>query len=73
MDQYNELLRIIGQFKLHKMNMDESIDVSSVIDKLSPSWKDFKHNLYDKTDNSRQFLKPSIMPLISGLLDHFRR
>ena len=27
------------------MNMDETIVVSSVIDKLPPSWKDFKHNL----------------------------
>ncbi|PWA89720.1 zinc finger, CCHC-type [Artemisia annua] len=45
MEQYNELLRILGQFTLHKMNMDESIAVSSVIDKLPPSWKDFKHTL----------------------------
>ncbi|KAI3753471.1 hypothetical protein L2E82_25525 [Cichorium intybus] len=44
-EQFNELLGIYGQFKLHKMNMDESIAVSSVIDKLPPSWKDFKHNL----------------------------
>ena len=44
-EQYNELLGIYGQFKLHKMNMDESIDVSTIIDKLPPSWKDFKHNL----------------------------
>ncbi|KAL6559804.1 hypothetical protein OROGR_004921 [Orobanche gracilis] len=44
-EQYNELLRILGQFKLHNMKMDESIAVSSLIDKLPPSWKDFKHNL----------------------------
>ncbi|KAL6575661.1 hypothetical protein OROHE_001038 [Orobanche hederae] len=44
-EQYNELLRIFGQLKLHNMNMDESIAVSSVIDKLPPSLKDFKHNL----------------------------
>ena len=44
-EQYNELLGIYGQFKLHKMNMDESIVVSTIIDKLPPSWKDFKHNL----------------------------
>ncbi|GJV26019.1 hypothetical protein Tco_1378714 [Tanacetum coccineum] len=25
------------------MNMDEAIQVSCIIDKLSPSWKDFKH------------------------------
>nr|GFA90162.1 zinc finger, CCHC-type [Tanacetum cinerariifolium] len=27
------------------MNMDESIQVSCIIDKLPPSWKDFKHTL----------------------------
>ncbi|XP_052623859.1 uncharacterized protein LOC128129279 [Lactuca sativa] len=44
-EQYNELLGIYGQFKLHRMNMDESVVVSTIIDKLPPSWKDFKHNL----------------------------
>ena len=39
MDQYNQLLRIFGQFTLHKMNMDECIAVSSVIEKLPPTWK----------------------------------
>ncbi|GKE02530.1 hypothetical protein Tco_1390513, partial [Tanacetum coccineum] len=27
------------------MNMDEAIQVSCIIDKLPPSWKDFKHTL----------------------------
>nr|GEX08349.1 zinc finger, CCHC-type [Tanacetum cinerariifolium] len=27
------------------MNMDESIQVACIIDKLPPSWKDFKHTL----------------------------
>ncbi|KAD2393511.1 hypothetical protein E3N88_40488 [Mikania micrantha] len=45
MEQYNELLRILGQFSQHDMKMDESIQVSSIIDKLPPSWKDYKHNL----------------------------
>ncbi|XP_023769569.1 uncharacterized protein LOC111918136 [Lactuca sativa] len=36
-EQYNELLGIYGQFKMHHMNMDESIVVSSIIDKLPPS------------------------------------
>ncbi|XP_074352399.1 uncharacterized protein LOC141691567 [Apium graveolens] len=45
MEQYSELLRILGQFVQHDMKMDESISVSSVIDKLPPSWKDFKHTL----------------------------
>ncbi|GJS57125.1 zinc finger, CCHC-type containing protein [Tanacetum coccineum] len=45
MEQYNELLGILGRFTQHKMNMDESIQDSCIIDKLSPSWKDFKHTL----------------------------
>ncbi|GJR62244.1 zinc finger, CCHC-type containing protein [Tanacetum coccineum] len=42
MEQYNELLRILGQYTQHGLKMDESISVSSIIDKLPPSWKDFK-------------------------------
>ncbi|KAD7479019.1 hypothetical protein E3N88_02155 [Mikania micrantha] len=45
MEQYNELLHTLGQFSQHDMKMDESISVSSIIDKLPPSWKDFKHTL----------------------------
>ncbi|GJZ53309.1 hypothetical protein Tco_0608194 [Tanacetum coccineum] len=45
MEQYNELLGILGRFTQHKMNMDEAIQVSCIIDKLSPFWKDFKHTL----------------------------
>ncbi|XP_023751273.1 uncharacterized protein LOC111899652 [Lactuca sativa] len=44
-ERYDELLDIYDQFKLHRMDMDESIVVSTIIDKLHPSWKDFKHNL----------------------------
>nr|GEX15990.1 chromodomain-helicase-DNA-binding protein 3-like isoform X4 [Tanacetum cinerariifolium] len=43
--QYNELLGILGRFTQHKMNMNESIKVSCIIDKLLISWKDFKHTL----------------------------
>ncbi|GJY45408.1 hypothetical protein Tco_0434471 [Tanacetum coccineum] len=45
MEQYNELLRILERFTQHKMNMDEAIQVSCIVDKLPPSWKDFKHTL----------------------------
>ncbi|GJT10672.1 hypothetical protein Tco_0857714 [Tanacetum coccineum] len=37
-------------FTQHKMNMDEAIRVSCIIDKLPPSWKDFKHTLKHKKD-----------------------
>ncbi|GJV79293.1 hypothetical protein Tco_1515163 [Tanacetum coccineum] len=45
MEQYNELLGIPGRFTQHKMNIDKAIQVSCIIDKLPPSWKDFKHTL----------------------------
>nr|KAJ0220107.1 hypothetical protein LSAT_V11C200064520 [Lactuca sativa] len=45
MEQYHEMLRILGQFAQHNLKMDEAIDVAVIIDKLPPSWKDFKHNL----------------------------
>lgn len=50
MEQYNELLGILGRFTQHKMNMDEAISVSCIIDKLPPSWKDFKHMLKHKKE-----------------------
>ncbi|XP_074297772.1 uncharacterized protein LOC141628544 [Silene latifolia] len=50
MEQFNELLRILGQFPQHDMEMPESISVSSIIDKLPPQWKDFKHTLKHKKE-----------------------
>ncbi|GJZ27723.1 ribonuclease H-like domain-containing protein [Tanacetum coccineum] len=35
----------------HGLKMDESISISSVIDKLPPSWKDFKHTLKHGKDD----------------------
>ncbi|GKB76359.1 hypothetical protein Tco_0943254 [Tanacetum coccineum] len=32
------------------MNIDEAIQVSFIIDKLPPSWKDFKHTLKHKKE-----------------------
>ncbi|GJY32035.1 zinc finger, CCHC-type containing protein [Tanacetum coccineum] len=45
LEQCNELLGILRRFTQHMMNMDEAIQVSCIIDKLSPSWNDFKHTL----------------------------
>nr|GEZ19162.1 zinc finger, CCHC-type [Tanacetum cinerariifolium] len=51
MEQYNELLRILGQYTQHGLKVDESIYVSSIIDKFPPSWKDFKHTLKHGKDD----------------------
>ncbi|GJZ57254.1 retrovirus-related pol polyprotein from transposon TNT 1-94 [Tanacetum coccineum] len=51
MEQYNELLRILGQYTHHGLKMDESISISSIIDKFPPSWKGFKHTLKHGKDD----------------------
>nr|GEV87443.1 zinc finger, CCHC-type [Tanacetum cinerariifolium] len=51
MEHYNELLRILGQYTQHGLKMNESISVSSIIDKLPPSWKDCKHTLKHGKDD----------------------
>nr|GEX06538.1 zinc finger, CCHC-type [Tanacetum cinerariifolium] len=51
MEQYNELLRILRQYTQHGLKMDEFISVSSIIDKLPPFWKDFKHTLKHGKDD----------------------
>ncbi|GKA95330.1 zinc finger, CCHC-type containing protein [Tanacetum coccineum] len=51
MEQFNELLRILGKYTQHGLKIDESISISSVIDNLPPSWKDFKHTLKHGKDD----------------------
>nr|GEU52441.1 zinc finger, CCHC-type [Tanacetum cinerariifolium] len=50
MEKYHELLRILGQYTQHGLFMDESISVSSIIYKLPPSGKCFKHMLKHNKD-----------------------
>ncbi|CAM8984832.1 unnamed protein product [Rhodiola kirilowii] len=49
-EQFNELTRILGQFTQYYMKMDDAISVSSIIDKLPPSWKNFKRTLKHKKE-----------------------
>ncbi|GKG15651.1 hypothetical protein Tco_0357974, partial [Tanacetum coccineum] len=51
MEQYNELLAILGQYTQYGLKIDESISVSSIIDKFPPSWKDFKYTLKHGKDD----------------------
>ncbi|GJV57412.1 zinc finger, CCHC-type containing protein [Tanacetum coccineum] len=50
MEQHNELLGILDRLTQHKINMDEAIKVSCIIDKLPYSCKDFKHTLKYKKE-----------------------
>ncbi|GJX16571.1 zinc finger, CCHC-type containing protein [Tanacetum coccineum] len=51
MEQYNELLRILGQYTQHGLKLDESISVSCIIDKLPSFRKDFKRTLKHGKDD----------------------
>ena len=42
---------MLNQFKQYDMKMDETIIVSSIIDKLPPSWKNFKRSLKHKKED----------------------
>nr|GEZ75340.1 zinc finger, CCHC-type [Tanacetum cinerariifolium] len=42
---------ILGKYTEHGLKIDESISVSSIIDKLPPSLKDFKHTLKHSKDD----------------------
>ncbi|CAM8957351.1 unnamed protein product [Rhodiola kirilowii] len=50
MEQFHEIQRILGQFAQQKLKMDEAISVSSIIDKLPPTWKDFRRTLKHKKE-----------------------
>ncbi|XP_012575611.2 uncharacterized protein [Cicer arietinum] len=51
MEQRHEIEYILNNYKQHKMHMDETIIVSSIIDKLPPSWKDFKKSMKHKKED----------------------
>ena len=60
-EQYNEILHILDQFNQHNMKMDEYIIVSSIIDKLPPSWKDYRKSLkHSKKEISLDGLSQSL-------------
>ena len=49
-DQFHELQRMHANLKLHKIEIDEVFLVSSIIDKLPPSWRDVRHALKHKRE-----------------------
>ncbi|GJX18499.1 putative disease resistance RPP13-like protein 1 [Tanacetum coccineum] len=55
MEQYNVLLRILGQYTQHGLKMDESIFVSSIIDKFASSLKGILNILEHGKENLSWF------------------
>ena len=51
MEQFHEMLKILGQITQHNLLMDEAISVAVIIDKLPPSQKEFKHGLKHKKED----------------------
>ncbi|KAL4580426.1 hypothetical protein LXL04_016618 [Taraxacum kok-saghyz] len=43
MEQYHEMLWILGQFTQHNLKMDESISIAVIMEKLPHLWREFKH------------------------------
>ena len=48
--ELHEIQWILCHFKQHKMHMDETIIVSSIVNKLPSSWKDTKRTLKHKKE-----------------------
>nr|XP_043611936.1 uncharacterized protein LOC122583617 [Erigeron canadensis] len=69
MEQYHELQRMLGQLALYGMKMDESIFFCSVIDKLPPSWKDFKNNLKHKKEDMNMVQLGSCLQIEQSIRD----
>ncbi|KAK3027627.1 hypothetical protein RJ639_042616 [Escallonia herrerae] len=45
MEQFNEIKTILDRYSQHKLALDEFIVVTSIIDKLDPSWNNFRNSL----------------------------
>nr|GLL37952.1 uncharacterized protein LOC109192662 [Ipomoea trifida] len=50
MEQFHEIVRILGQIRQHGINMDDSIAIASIIDKLPPSWKKVHRSLMQRKE-----------------------
>ena len=51
-EQFNELEKLFNTFKQYNMNLDETIVVSAIIEKLPSSWKDMKRSLKHKKEET---------------------
>ncbi|KAK3005846.1 hypothetical protein RJ639_015779 [Escallonia herrerae] len=51
MEQFNEIKTILDRYSQHKLALDEFIVVTSIIDKLPPSWKDLRNSLKHRKED----------------------
>ncbi|KAK2999645.1 hypothetical protein RJ639_023181 [Escallonia herrerae] len=51
MEQFNEIKSILDRYSQHKLALDEFIVVTSIIDKLPPSWKNFRNSLKHRKED----------------------
>ncbi|KAK3042633.1 hypothetical protein RJ639_000885 [Escallonia herrerae] len=51
MEQFNEIKSILDRYSQHKLALNEFIVVTSIIDKLPPSWKNFRNNLKHRKED----------------------
>ncbi|XP_077215670.1 uncharacterized protein LOC143850297 [Tasmannia lanceolata] len=49
-DQVHEIQHIISQVHQQEVNLDDTVIIPSIIDKLPPSWKDFRKDLKHKKE-----------------------
>ena len=50
-DQFHDLQRLHSNMQIHDIKIDEIFVVSSIIDKLPPTWRDVRHALKHKKDD----------------------
>ena len=50
-DQLHDLKRMHSNMKIYDIKMNEIFVVSSIIDKLPPSWRNFRHALKHKRED----------------------
>ncbi|KAK3026284.1 hypothetical protein RJ639_041233 [Escallonia herrerae] len=51
LEQFNEIKSILDRYSQHKLALDEFIVVTSIIDKLPPSWKNFRNSLKHRKED----------------------
>ncbi|GAV76587.1 UBN2_2 domain-containing protein [Cephalotus follicularis] len=57
MEQFHEIKNMLDHFSQYKLNMDEPIIVTTIIDKFPPTWKNVRNNLKHKKEDFTHLFK----------------